>query len=112
MDQVGNVAVGYNVSSASMFPAIRHTGRLQSDPLNTMETETSIIEGTGSEVGSNRWGDYSDMTIDPSDDCTFWYTGEYFAVNGDLNWHSRIASFSFPSCTSTPAVTLAPNGLN
>jgi hypothetical protein len=112
MDQVGNVAVGYNVSSASMFPAIRYTGRLQSDPLNTMETETSIIEGTGSEVGSNRWGDYSDMTIDPSDDCTFWYTGEYFAVNGDLNWHSRIASFSFPSCTSTPAVTLAPNGLN
>ena len=111
MDQMGDIAVGYSVSSSSMFPAVRYTARLQSDPLNTLQAETSIIEGTGSEVGSNRWGDYSDMSIDPSDDCTFWYTNQYFPVNGDLNWHSRIASFSFPSCTSNPAVTLAPNGL-
>ncbi len=62
MDQMGDVALGYSVSSASMYPAIRYTARLQSDPLNTMETETSIIEGTGAEVGSNRWGDYSAMS--------------------------------------------------
>ena len=111
MDQMGDIAAGYSVSSASMYPAIRYTARLQSDPLNTMETETSIIEGTGSEVGSNRWGDYSAMSIDPSDDCTFWYTSEYFPASGDYNWHTRIASFSFPSCTSNPVVTLAPNGL-
>jgi len=111
MDQMGDVALGYSVSSASMYPAIRYTARLQSDPLNTMEAETSIIEGTGSEVGSNRWGDYSAMSIDPSDDCTFWYTSEYFPVSGDYNWHTRIASFAFPSCTSNPVVTLAPNGL-
>ena len=111
MDQMGDIAVGYNVSSVSMYPAIRYTARLQSDPLNTMETETSIIEGTGSEIGSNRWGDYSDMTVDPTDDCTFWFTNEYFAASGDYNWHTRIASFSLPSCTSSPSVTLAPNGL-
>jgi hypothetical protein len=111
MDQMGDVALGYSVSSAAMYPAIRYTARLQSDPLNTLETETSIIEGTGSEVGSNRWGDYSAMSIDPSDDCTFWYTSEYFPVSGDYNWHTRIASFVFPSCTSNPVVTLAPNGL-
>jgi len=111
MDQMGDIAVGYSVSSASTYPAIRYTGRLQSDPLNTMETETSIIEGTGSEVGSNRWGDYSAMSVDPVDDCTFWFTSEYFPVSGDFNWHTRIASFSYPSCTHNPTVTLAPNGL-
>jgi hypothetical protein len=111
MDQMGDVAVGYSVSSASMYPAIRYTGRLQSDPLGTMQAETSIIEGTGAQVGSNRWGDYSAMAIDPVDDCTFWYTNEYVPANGDFNWHTRIASFSFPSCTNNPPVTLAPNGL-
>jgi hypothetical protein len=111
MDQMGDIAVGYSVSSATMYPAIRYTGRLQSDPLNTMEAETSIIEGTGSEVGSNRWGDYSSMSMDPADDCTFWYTGEYFATSGDFNWNTRVASFSYPSCTSNPPVTLALNGL-
>jgi len=111
MDQMGDIAVGYSVSSASMYPAIRYTARLQSDPLNTMETETSIIEGTGSEVGSNRWGDYSAMSVDPADDCTFWFTSEYFTASGDYNWHTRIASFSFPSCSSQRTVTLAPNGV-
>ncbi len=111
MDQVGDIAVGFSVSSASMYPAIRYTVRLQSDPLNTMEAESSIIEGTGAQVGSNRWGDYSALTIDPGDDCTFWYTNEYLVSNGDFNWHTRIASFSLPSCTSSLPVTLAPNGL-
>jgi len=111
MDQMGDIALGYSVSSSTMYPAIRYTARLQSDPLNNMEAETSIIEGTGSEVGSNRWGDYSAMSVDPVDDCTFWFTSEYFPVSGDYNWNTRIASFSFPSCTSTPPVTLAPNGL-
>lgn len=111
MDQMGDIAVGYSVSSASMYPAIRYAARLQSDVLNTLEAENSIIEGTGSEVGSNRWGDYSAMSVDPVDDCTFWYTQEYFPVSGDYNWNTQIASFSFPSCTSNPPVTLAPNGL-
>ncbi len=111
MDQTGDIALGYSVSSASMYPAIRYTARLQSDPLNTMEAESSIIEGTGSEVGSNRWGDYAAMSVDPVDDCTFWFTSEYFAQSGDYNWHTRIASFSLPNCTSNPPVTLSPNGL-
>ncbi|HEY4903796.1 MAG TPA: choice-of-anchor D domain-containing protein [Candidatus Sulfotelmatobacter sp.] len=111
MDQSGDIALGYSVSSSSMYPAIRYTTRLQSDPLNTMDAENSIIEGPAAQVGSNRWGDYSAMQIDPSDDCTFWFTSEYIPSNGDYNWHTRIASFSLPSCTSTPPVTLAPSGL-
>ena len=71
MDQMGDIALGYSVSSSSMAPAIRYTGRLQSDSLNTMETENSIIEGPATQQGINRWGDYSSMSIDPVDDCTF-----------------------------------------
>ncbi len=111
MDQMGDIALGYSVSSSSMYPAIRYTTRLQSDPLGVMDAENSIIEGPAAEVGSNRWGDYSAMQIDPSDDCTFWFTSEYVPSNGDYNWNTRIASFSLPSCTSTPPVTLAPNSL-
>jgi len=99
MDKQGNMALGYSVSSSTMHPSIRFTGRLASDPLNTMQAETSIIEGTGSQLRSlARWGDYSSMAIDPVDDCTFWYTTEYLKANGTFNWSTRIASFKFPGC--------------
>jgi hypothetical protein len=101
-DKQGNMALGYSVSSANMHPAIRYTGRLASDALNTMEAEASIIEGTGSQIKNfynlTRWGDYSSMTVDPADDCTFWYTTEYLKTNGTFNWSTRIASFKFPGC--------------
>jgi len=111
MDQMGDIALGYSVSSSSMAPAIRYTGRLQSDPLNTMEAENSIIEGPNVEEGSNRWGDYSSMSIDPTDDCTFFYTNQYQETTGSYNWRTRIASFKFPSCTSNLLVTLSPSTL-
>jgi Abnormal spindle-like microcephaly-assoc'd, ASPM-SPD-2-Hydin len=112
MDQMGDVALGYSVSSSSMAPAIRYTGRLQSDPLDTMQSENSIIEGSGVQSGSNRWGDYSSMSIDPSDDCTFFYTNEYLQTTGSSNWNTRIASFKFPSCTSSAQpVILIPSTL-
>ncbi|MCU1314874.1 MAG: hypothetical protein JWN63_196, partial [Candidatus Acidoferrum typicum] len=99
MDKAGDIALGYSVSSSSIHPAIRYTGRVPSDPLGTMETETSIIEGPGSQTGSlSRWGDYSSMSVDPVDDCTFWYSSEYLPSNGSFNWHTRIASFKFPGC--------------
>jgi hypothetical protein len=109
MDKVGDIAVGYSVSSSSMHPAIRYTGRLPSDILGTLQGETSIIEGAGSQTRNlSRWGDYSGISIDPVDDCTFWYTNEYLKTNGTFNWSTRIASFKFPSCTTAPA---APAGL-
>ena len=101
MDGQGNVALGYSVSSATMFPAIRYTGRLAGDPLSTMQAETSIVEGSGSQTqGLDRWGDYSAMTIDPVDDCTFWYTSEYINADGTFNWRTRIAAFRFAGCGS------------
>jgi hypothetical protein len=99
-DKQGNMAVGYSVSSSSMFPGIRYTGRLASDPLNTMQAEATMQNGGGSQKGSQlqRWGDYSAMSIDPVDDCTFWYTTEYLKATGAFNWSTRLASFRFPSC--------------
>ena len=98
-DKVGNIAVGYSVSSNLMYPAIRYTGRVPSDPLGTMESENSIREGTGAQLPSNnRWGDYSAMAVDPVDDCTFWYTNQYYSVSSVRNWRTRIASFKFSSC--------------
>ena len=67
MDQQGNLALGYSASSSTINPQIRYAGRLAGDPVNTLpQTEVTLFAGTGSQVGtSSRWGDYSDMTIDP-----------------------------------------------
>jgi len=100
MDRVGNIALGYSIASSSLYPSIRYTGRLAGDPLNQMTLgEGVIITGTGSQTGTGaRWGDYSAMSVDPVDDCTFWYTQEYIETTGTISWQTRIASFRFPSC--------------
>jgi hypothetical protein len=98
-DKVGDIAVGYSVSSTALHPAIRYTGRVPTDTLNTLEAESSIFEGPGSQTGNlSRWGDYSGMSVDPADDCTFYYTTEYHLASGSFNWNTRIASFKFPGC--------------
>jgi Abnormal spindle-like microcephaly-assoc'd, ASPM-SPD-2-Hydin len=110
MDQVGDIAMGYSESSSGMNPAIYINGRAASDPLGTMEGELMVFAGSGSQIGSNRWGDYSSLSIDPSDDCTFWYTNEYLSSNGSFNWNTRVTSFKFAACTgNAPPVTLTPS---
>lgn len=99
MDKAGDIAVGYSVSSSSINPGIRFTGRVPTDPLGTLEAENTIVNGTGSQNGGlNRWGDYSSIAVDPTDDCTFWHTNEYLQTSGSFNWSTRIASFKFTSC--------------
>jgi hypothetical protein len=97
-DKQGNMALGYSISSGSMFPSIRYTGRLATDTLNTMQAEASMQNGAGSQRQLDRWGDYSAMSIDPVDDCTFWYTTEYLKSTGSFNWSTRLASFKFAGC--------------
>ncbi|MDP1900146.1 MAG: hypothetical protein Q8K96_06800 [Rubrivivax sp.] len=98
-DKLGNIGIGYSVSSSAMNPAIRVSGRLKNDPKNLLRTEVLVQAGGGSQTtGLSRWGDYSTMQIDPIDDCTFWYTTQYIGTNGTFNWRTRIASFKFPSC--------------
>jgi hypothetical protein len=99
MDKVGNIVVGYSASSGTVFPAIRFTGRVPTDPLDTLEGENSIQTGAGSQLPNlSRWGDYSSMSVDPADDCTFWYTTEYLMNSGIFNWSTRIASFKLQGC--------------
>ncbi len=104
MDSSGNIAMGYSVSSDTTSPSIRVTGRLADDPLGTMTfSELEIATGGGHQNpygGNNRWGDYSTMSIDPSDDCTFWYTQEYITTVGSFIWRSRIAAFKFDECSA------------
>ncbi len=99
MDKVGDIALGYSASSSSVFPALRFTGRVPSDPLGTMEAENSLKAGAGSQLPNlGRWGDYSAMSVDPTDDCTFFYTNEYLKASGTFNWSTQIGSFKFPGC--------------
>ena len=100
MDHVGDIAVGYSDSSPTVDPSIRYTGRTPSDPLGTMKSETAIVAGGGVQRNTgHRWGDYSSMSIDPSDDCTFWYTQEYIQTSGSFNWSTRLAAFKFSGCS-------------
>ncbi len=112
MDQAGNMGLGYSVSGSGISPQIHYTGRLAGDALGTMtQGENIIINGTGSQSGSSlsRWGDYSSMSVDPSDDCTFWYTNEYHKVTGSFNWNTRVGTFTLPGCGGqvTPDFTLS-----
>jgi PKD repeat protein len=96
MNQNGDIALGYSVSSSSTYPSIRIAGQSSGAPLGLGIfdiDETSILEGTKSQTGVNRWGDYSSMRIDPSDGNTFWFTTEY--TNGGWGWKTQIASFNF-----------------
>jgi hypothetical protein len=104
MDAMGNIAMGYSVSSNSVYPSIAYTGRLATDALGSLQAESVIVNGSGSQTGVNRWGDYTGLTIDPIDDCTFWYTNQYLQTTGEFNWSTRVASFRFAGCIRTSVV--------
>jgi hypothetical protein len=117
MDKFGDIVLGYSVAGEALFPGVAVTGQKPGDPLNTLRAETTLVSGTGIQVctppdgicgcpredGScdklSRWGDYSDLTLDPEDDCTFWYTAEYQAGDGAFIWHTRIISLALDGCT-------------
>jgi hypothetical protein len=99
MDKAGNLAIGYSISSSGTRPGIRFTGRGPADPLGTLGAETNLLSGVGSQTGSlHRWGDYSSLSVDPDDDCTFWYTTEYLQTTGSFNWSTRVGSFKLNGC--------------
>ena len=114
MDNAGDIAVGYSKSSSSLSPSVAFAGRIPTDPSGTLESETNIVTGSGSQSsGLSRWGDYSAMQVDPSDDCTMWFTEEYMKTTGTFNWNTRIANFKFAGCgVSGPAAALNPTSLN
>jgi hypothetical protein len=115
MNGDGDIALGYSLSSRNTFPSVRYTTRMAGDPLGTLPGgEVELVAGAGSQTSSfNRWGDYSTMSVDPVDDCTFWYTQEYYENTGSFDFKTRIGAFAGPSCgdgggctpTETPEAT-------
>lgn len=95
MDVDGNIALGYSLSGDSIYPSIGITGRRANDEAGTMTfMENRVINGTGAQTGTERWGDYSSLSVDPVDDHTFWYTSEYIKTTSYMTWNTRIASFT------------------
>lgn len=117
MNGNGDIALGFSLSnSTTQYPSIHYTGRRSTDALGQMTVaEQTIIDGTGSQnySGAGRWGDYSCMTVDPSDDQTFWYTNEYVQTTGNWSWQTRVASFKFsnqPTVITTAATAITGTG--
>lgn len=98
-DSNGNMGLGYSAGGTALFPSVHYTGRLEGDPVNLMSQGEGIFVtgGGGHSSTTRRWGDYTSMNVDPSDDCTFWYVNEYFATTG-TQWTMRAGSFRFPGC--------------
>lgn len=106
-DHQGNLAVGYSAASETEKPDVRYAGKLASEPTGTFRDEVNLVKGTGVQTGFGyRWGDYSQMTVDPADDCTFWMTGEYYTAasqaESQYGWLTRIGRFKFPECVRAP----------
>ena len=99
MDRVGDIAVGFSAMGKRDFSSVYVAGRKASDPLGVMFGPLRLTIGSGVQVNSyKRWGDYSSMTVDPKDDCTFWYTQEYYVSTGSFNWATRVGAFKFDGC--------------
>ncbi|TQV74048.1 PKD domain-containing protein [Aliikangiella marina] len=109
MDVNGNLAFGYSIASPDLAPGIRAATRLATDAANTLTEEIVLQAGEGSQAGATRWGDYSSMSIDPTDDCTFWFSTEYYesANDGSTAWSTKITSFKLPSCVAGPRGEIA-----
>jgi subtilisin-like proprotein convertase family protein len=94
-DSAGDIGLGFSISSSTISPSIRYTGRLATDILGMIsQGEATSINGTGAQTIGTGWAE-SSIDIDPTDDCTFWHMGKYIAGTGSFNWHTRIGSFKF-----------------
>jgi hypothetical protein len=110
MNSVGDMALSYSASNGTSpnFPSVLYTGRHAGDTPGLMTLgEGSIMNGTGSQTGSQRWGDYTSIDIDPVDDMTFWVVNQYIPTTSSIGWRLRIGAFAFGA---TPPITLSATG--
>ena len=98
MNGAGQIALGYTVTSSRLFPSIRYAVRGAGDELGALRPEATLVDGKGSQTGSDRWGDYTAMAVDPSDDCSFWYTNEFYLRSSPTSWRTAIGAFDVPGC--------------
>jgi hypothetical protein len=110
-DHQGNIAVGYSLVSEEKPPSIFYTGKLANDAPGIFRRETALIEGTGVQKAFGfRWGDYTAMSIDPTDDCAFWMTNQYYTLESqnesDFGWLTRVGKFRFAECVDAPRANI------
>jgi len=118
-DRDGNIVMGYSAANARTFPGIRFSGRLATDSLGLITFGGTLVAGTGTQSSNSppltdeaaeRWGDYSSMNIDPTNDCRFFYTNQYYSqsptgqVQRGVQWQTAISSFVIPSCLQRAAL--------
>lgn len=92
IDGQGNIGLAYSISGFSKHASLRFTGRYATDPLGEMTFKEYEFASGGGSLGGDRFGDYASMSVDPTDDQTFWFAGEYVPTNG--NWSTRIVTFA------------------
>ncbi len=109
LDGSGNMAMGYSVMEASSttYAGLRYATRAAGAA--NFDAEATQINGSGFVSDVNRWGDYASMEVDPSDDCTFWFTSEYVATSGSFSWNTRVSSFRLPNCTGSLGLSIFPS---
>lgn len=110
-DHQGNIAVGYSTGGEEKMPSIFYTGKSATEPAGTFRAETALITGTGVQKAFGfRWGDYSAMSIDPADDCSFWMTNQYYTLESqnesDFGWLTRVGKFKFDECSPAPRANI------
>lgn len=102
IDKRGNIGIGYSFGGPPHFAGQRFAGRLASDsPGQLTLRETVLVEGEGAQTNTLRWEDYSQTAVDPSDDCTIWYVGDYYKKDA-INYSTRIGAFRMPGCQGVP----------
>ncbi len=98
IDRFGNIGIGYSFGGSPLFAGQRFAGRLADDPLGTLTLhEAVLVNGEDAQTNTLRWEDYAQTAVDPSDDCTIWYVGDYFK-KGASSYSTRIGAFRMPQC--------------
>jgi hypothetical protein len=97
IDRFGNIGIGYSYGGADAFAGQRFAGRLAADPKGTLTLgDTVLVEGEAAQEAM-RWEDYTQTAVDPDDDCTIWYVGDYLKKDR-TNYSTRIGAFRMPGC--------------
>jgi len=109
-DRTGNIAVAYNSTNLQTFPGQYVVSRAPGDPMNMLGNETLLNPGNGSQT-TPEWDNRSALTVDPVDDCTFYYTEQYQPMDGTNNWSTQIESFQLAGCEVPISIATVPSGL-
>jgi hypothetical protein len=98
MDRLGNIGLGYSAGDRHTYVGQRFVGRAPSHPVGTFGfREVRLADGGAAQTSTLRWEDYTQTAVDPVDDCTIWYVGDYLRA-GATAYSTKIGAFRMPGC--------------